>query len=236
MAGGLLYGEFFGPTGVVPALWLKPLDEPTRMLAGALAVGGALLAAAYLLGIVSRWREGGPGLAVYSASGITGGLLFAGLAIAALGVIRHLPATVAAGDAVAVLGLGAAAIGLHAASGGGGAGLAQTGVELFPDGAALIAAEAAFRTAVPAAVQAAVEHAAVRALQDAVTATRRQVRVLRRHWIPTLAAALAAVDTALEQADHEDTVRRTAWAGPGRSTLPGPAGPAKTEGEEARGP
>jgi len=120
MAGGLLYGEFFGPTGVVPALWLKPLDEPTRMLAGALAVGGALLAAAYLLGIVNRWREGGPGLAVYSASGIAGGLLFAGLAIAALGVIRHLPATVAAGGAVAVLGLGAAAIGLYAASGGGG--------------------------------------------------------------------------------------------------------------------
>ena len=108
--------------------------------------------------------------------------------------------------------------------------------EALPDGAALIAAEAAFRTAVPAAVRAAVEHAAVRALQDAVTATRRQVRVLRRHWIPTLAAALAAVDAALEQADHEDTVRRTAWAGPGRSTLPGPAGPAKTEGEEARGP
>ena len=35
-------------------------------------------------------------------------------------MIRHLPATVAAGGAVAVLGLGAAAIGLYAASGGGG--------------------------------------------------------------------------------------------------------------------
>jgi len=66
-AAGLLYGEFFGPTGVVPALWLDPLDSPTRMLAGAIAIGGVLLAAAYALGIVNRWREGGPGLAVYAA-------------------------------------------------------------------------------------------------------------------------------------------------------------------------
>ena len=89
-----------------------------------------------------------------------------------------------------------------------------------PEGAALIAAEEAFRLAVPAAVRAAVEQAAVRELQAAVTATRRQVRALRRHWIPTLAAALASVEAALEQADHEDTVRRTAWAQSGRSALP----------------
>ena len=25
---GLLYGEFFGPTGVMPVLWLSPLDVP----------------------------------------------------------------------------------------------------------------------------------------------------------------------------------------------------------------
>ena len=105
--------------------------------------------------------------------------------------------------------------------------------EPAPDGAALIAAEAAVRSAVPAAIQAAVEQAAVRELQDAVTATRRQVRALRRHWIPMLADALAAVESALEQSDHEDTVRRTAWAGPGRSTLPGIAGKTETGSEEA---
>lgn len=131
MAGGFLYGEFFGPTHVVPALWLKPLEEPTRMLAGAILVGGVLLAAAYALGTVNRWREGGPGLAVYSASGVAGATLFAGLAIVGLGVIRHAPAAAAAGAAVAALGLGAVAIGLYAASGGGGAGLTQAGVELF---------------------------------------------------------------------------------------------------------
>ncbi|GAA2006675.1 V-type ATPase 116kDa subunit family protein [Catenulispora subtropica] len=130
-AGGLLYGEFFGPTGVVPALWLKPLDAPTRMLAGAIGIGGLLLAAAYLLGIVNRWREGGPGLAVYASSGVAGAVLFAGLAVIGLGTVRHVHAAVATGVAVAVVGLCAVAVGFYAASGGGGAGVAQTGVELF---------------------------------------------------------------------------------------------------------
>ena len=29
---GLLYGEAFGPTGIVPTVWLAPLDDPTRLL------------------------------------------------------------------------------------------------------------------------------------------------------------------------------------------------------------
>lgn len=108
--------------------------------------------------------------------------------------------------------------------------------EPAPDGAALIAAEAEFRTAVAAAAHLAVEQAAVRELQAAVTATRRQVRALQRHWIPALRTALAAVETALEQTDHEDTVRRTAWARSGPSTLPGPAPAPHAEGEEANRP
>ena len=57
---GVLYGEFFGPTGVLPVIWLAPLAEPIRLLAAAVGVGAVLLAGAYLLAIVNRWREGGP--------------------------------------------------------------------------------------------------------------------------------------------------------------------------------
>ncbi|GAA1971192.1 V-type ATP synthase subunit D [Catenulispora subtropica] len=102
-----------------------------------------------------------------------------------------------------------------------------------PGGAALLAAEAAFREAVPAAARVAVERAAVRNLEDAVAATRRQAGALRRHWIPTLSAALAGVEAALEQTDHEDTVRRTAWAWPGPSALPGSARRTDADSEEA---
>ncbi|MEZ5230692.1 MAG: hypothetical protein R2710_29690 [Acidimicrobiales bacterium] len=40
---GLLYGECFGPTDLVPTLWLHPLDEPETLLLAGLAVGVALL-------------------------------------------------------------------------------------------------------------------------------------------------------------------------------------------------
>lgn len=94
--------------------------------------------------------------------------------------------------------------------------------EPVPDSAALISAEAWYRLAVPAAAHAAVCGAAVREVEAAVAATRRQVRALRRHWIPALVEALAGVEAVLEQADHEDAVRRTAGARSGLSALPGP--------------
>ena len=34
---GFLYGECFGPTGIVPVLWLRPLSEPLTLLAVAVA-------------------------------------------------------------------------------------------------------------------------------------------------------------------------------------------------------
>ncbi|MET8247658.1 V-type ATP synthase subunit D [Streptomyces sp. NPDC005202] len=41
--------------------------------------------------------------------------------------------------------------------------------------------------------------------------TRQRVRALRRHWIPRLTEELAAADQALEQTEHEESVRRR-WA------------------------
>ena len=56
---GLLYGEAFGPTGLVPTLWLDPLEEPVTLLLVGLAIGAVLLTISYLLGIVNRCRRGG---------------------------------------------------------------------------------------------------------------------------------------------------------------------------------
>ncbi|WP_243769443.1 V-type ATP synthase subunit D [Streptomyces cyanogenus] len=41
--------------------------------------------------------------------------------------------------------------------------------------------------------------------------TRQRVRALRRHWIPRPRRDLAAVELALEEAVHEEAVRRR-WA------------------------
>ncbi len=128
---GVLYGEFFGPTGVLPVLWLSPLEEPIQLLLAGLGFGALLLAGAYGLGVVNRWREGGLALALYSPSGIAGATVFLGLAIVVAGWWFGVGALTAAGVLVAAVGLGLAAVGLYTGSGGGGAGVAQTGVELF---------------------------------------------------------------------------------------------------------
>ena len=66
----------------------SPLEEPVTLLAVALGVGAVLLAGAYVLGTVNRWREGGWALALSAPSGIAGGALFLGLGLVVLGVDR----------------------------------------------------------------------------------------------------------------------------------------------------
>ncbi len=128
---GALYGEFFGPTGVLPVLWLAPLDDPVRLLAVAVGVGAAFLAVSYAMGITNRWREGGAGLALYAPSGIAGATLFLGTAIAVTGFLLAMSWLVIVGAVTAFAGLALATVGLFAESGGGPTGFAQTGVGAF---------------------------------------------------------------------------------------------------------
>ncbi|NBM20243.1 ATPase [Streptomyces sp. GC420] len=131
IAAGFAYGEFFGPTGVLPVLWLNPLDEPVRLLTSAVFLGAVLLALSYAVGIVNRWREGGPAGALYAASGVAGATLFVSLALAAGGLALHLTALLVAGAAAAATGLALAATGIYAGTGGGASGVVQTGIQLF---------------------------------------------------------------------------------------------------------
>lgn len=128
---GLLYGEFFGPTGVLPVLWLAPLAEPVRLLTAAVGAGAALLSVAYAVAIINRWREGGPRLAVYASSGIAGAALFLGIGSAAGGLYLSNDVLAVVGAGVAVVGLVLAAIGFFAVAGGGAAGALQAGVQVF---------------------------------------------------------------------------------------------------------
>ncbi|MFD8126516.1 V-type ATP synthase subunit D [Streptomyces mirabilis] len=80
-----------------------------------------------------------------------------------------------------------------------------------PGTTALVHAEAAYRQAVRAATDHGCARAAARIVGAEVASTSRRVRALRRHWIPRLQEALAHVDLAPEQSEHEDSVRRR-WA------------------------
>ena len=128
---GVLYGEFFGPTGVLPVVWLAPLAEPTRLLEAAVGVGAVLLAGAYVLAIVNRWREGGPRNAVYASAGIAGAAVFLGLAGVSGYALLGNRLLLVLGLACAAAGLVLAGIGFVAGAGGGGTGLFQAAVELF---------------------------------------------------------------------------------------------------------
>ena len=126
---GLLYGEAFGPTGLVPTLWLDPLDEPIRLLVAALGVGAVLLAVSYVLGIVNRWRRGGLREALFAQFGVAGLLVFVGGLVVVLGVYQDLTPVTVVGGAVAVVGLILLALGLALDAGRGAAAVTQAAVE-----------------------------------------------------------------------------------------------------------
>lgn len=95
----------------------------------------------------------------------------------------------------------------------------DTAAAADPGSAALVCACIALTRATEAACRAAADLAAARALDAAVCATRRQIRILRRHWIPRLHEALAQLEFVLEQSDFEDGTRRRLAATTGLTAL-----------------
>lgn len=125
---GVLYGEAFGPTGLVPTLWLRPVDRPGPLLVVAVAVGVVMLSISHIYGIVNRWRETGPGAALLSQTGVAGLTTLLGAALAALGSYVGVAAVVYAGVLVLAAGGLLLAAGFVAAAGGG-VGLVQAAIE-----------------------------------------------------------------------------------------------------------
>ncbi len=128
---GFLYGEAFGPTGLVPTVWLRPLDQPDRLLVAGLLAGGVLMSLTFLLAIVNRWREGGPALAIYDATGIPGALLLAAIGAGTLGATTATPWAWPAALVLGGVGVVLVFTGLVVSAGGRAAGVAEALVELF---------------------------------------------------------------------------------------------------------
>ena len=131
MVFGLLYGEAFGPTCLVPVVWLEPLEEPDRLLVAGVVVGAVLLAVTYVLASVDRWREGGMARALYASSGLAGALVFAGAAVVVGGLVSSQRLVWRAGVAVALIGVLLTVVGLIAEVGRTATALLQVVIELF---------------------------------------------------------------------------------------------------------
>lgn len=128
---GFAYGEFFGPTGVIPVVWLDPIARPIPLLVAGLAFGTVLLAGAYVLGVANRWREGGLPVALCAPSGIAGSALFLGTGVLAAGWYFHSGTLLGVGVVVGAAALVVAFTGFLAVAGGGGYGTIQASVEVF---------------------------------------------------------------------------------------------------------
>ena len=128
---GLAYGEFFGPTGVIPVLWLHPLQNPLELLVAGVLVGTALLAISYTIGTVNRWREGGVKEALYSSSGIAGAVLFGGVGTLVLALVIHGTVVLVLGVLLVTVALVLLFVGFFVQAGGGMTGSMEAIVEVF---------------------------------------------------------------------------------------------------------
>jgi V/A-type H+/Na+-transporting ATPase subunit I len=128
---GLAYGEFFGPTQVVPVLWLRPLDHAGTLIALSIGVGGVFIAVSYLLGTVNRWRESGPAAALVDGSGMAGAIVYAGLVLGAAGFYWHHTLLVWTGVTALSVGLVLGFVGCLGRAGPGRGHVVQAIVELF---------------------------------------------------------------------------------------------------------
>jgi V/A-type H+-transporting ATPase subunit I len=128
---GVLYGEAFGPTGLVPTLWLDPIEQPVPLLLVAVTVGAVLLFVSYLLGIVNRWRESGPAGAVLAQYGVAGLAVFVGGLIFFGGYYWDLIGVEVVGGVVAVIGAALLGLGLQLEAGRGPAAVTQAGIGLL---------------------------------------------------------------------------------------------------------
>jgi V/A-type H+-transporting ATPase subunit I len=92
---GFLYGSFFGKEGLLPALWINPIEEVVKILTMPVALGILLMSIGILLNIINKFRCGDYFRAIVDRIGVVGIVLYWGaiglvLRSAVLGSSSHL--------------------------------------------------------------------------------------------------------------------------------------------------
>ncbi len=84
MVFGVLYGSVFGSEELIPALWLRPMENPLLLIGVAVGVGAAVISVGLILGAVGAWRRRDRAHLYLGQSGLVGLWLYWGLMVAAL--------------------------------------------------------------------------------------------------------------------------------------------------------
>lgn len=101
---GFLYGSFFGFEEILPAVWMKPMDNIMTTLMLAIGFGAVLILIAMILNIVNAIRAKEYGRLLFHQSGVAGLVCYGFVVLCALLFItgNGLPATIIIGIAVGV--------------------------------------------------------------------------------------------------------------------------------------
>ncbi len=101
---GFLYGSVFGFEELLPALWMKPMDNIMTTLMLAIGFGAALILLAMILNIINAVRAKEYGRLLFHQSGIAGLICygFVVLCVLLFATGHEMPATVLIGAAVGV--------------------------------------------------------------------------------------------------------------------------------------
>lgn len=101
---GFLYGSFFGFEEVLPAVWMKPMDNIMTTLMLAIGFGAALILVAMALNIINAIKAKDYGRLLFHQSGVAGLICYGFVVLCALLFVtgNGLPATIIIGIAVGV--------------------------------------------------------------------------------------------------------------------------------------
>lgn len=73
---GALYGSVFGIRGLIPTLWLEPIDDLPHFMMIAVAFGALVVTGGLILNIINSWRGGDWKAALYGPRGVAGTVLY----------------------------------------------------------------------------------------------------------------------------------------------------------------
>lgn len=89
---GFLYGSFFGLEDVIPALWLRPMEDTQTLLITAIVIGVIMLLVAYVYGLINKRRMHEVEAEYFGKNGYSGLIIYISLLCLVLVMMHYVPA------------------------------------------------------------------------------------------------------------------------------------------------
>ncbi|MGI6110425.1 MAG: V-type ATP synthase subunit I [Eubacteriaceae bacterium] len=88
---GFIYGSVFGNETLLPALWLRPMEDINTLLITAVVLGVGMLIVAYIFGIINKLKQHNIDQGWFGKNGISGFVLYLLILVTALGAMKYIP-------------------------------------------------------------------------------------------------------------------------------------------------